>query len=128
MNVRYNKSKVEGYEDSKGQIVIDYHFSNGTQSKEHPHPGKKFTGTSRTCYLPDNEKGREVLKLLQIAFDRKLTFTVSRSITTGQDDQVVWSGIHHKTSAGGGAYGYPDEGYLDRVTEELRDKGVIAEK
>lgn len=57
-----------------------------------------------------------------------MTFTVNRSITTGQDDQVVWNGIHHKTSAGGGAYGYPDETYLDRVTEELKEKGVFIEK
>ncbi len=34
------------------------------------------------------------------------------------------AGIHHKTSAGGGAYGYPDDTYLDRVIDELKGFGV----
>lgn len=32
----------------KGTIIINYYFSSGTMN------GKKFTGTSRTAYLPDS--------------------------------------------------------------------------
>jgi len=70
----------------------------------------------RTAYLPDNKEGREILALFEIAWERKLLFTVGRSVTTGQDNQVVWGGIHQKTSTSGGAtsFGYPDPTYFDR--------------
>lgn len=37
---------------------------------------RNFSSTVRIAYLPNNEEGKEVLELLKIAFDRKLTFTV----------------------------------------------------
>ena len=51
------------------------------------------------------------------------------SVTTGQTDTVVWSGIHHKTNTHGGSsrFGYPDDSYLNRVTLELADRGVTME-
>lgn len=71
-----------------------------------------------------------MLQLLKEAFDRKLIFTVGRSVTTGLDNQVVWNGIHHKTSVSGGAanFAYPDPTYLTRVKEELACKGIVAKK
>jgi deltex-like protein len=68
--------------------------------------------------------------LLKEAFERKLTFTVGRSVTTGLDNQVVWNGIHHKTSTSGGSssFGYPDPTYLTRVKEELACKGIVSKK
>lgn len=66
------------------------------------------------------------MELFKIAFDRKLIFTVGRSVTSGLDNQTVWNGIHHKTSLTGGSagFGYPDETYLKRVKEELALKGI----
>ena len=83
--------------------------------------------TTRIAYLPDSAEGREVCDLLKEAFDRKLTFTVGRSVTTGLDNQIVWNGIHHKTNTSGGAshFGYPDPTYFARVKEELAYKGVV---
>ena len=100
-------------------IVITYNFPNG--------PG--YTGTNRIAYLPNNQEGREVLALLKLAFDRKLTFTVGTSVTTGRKNTVVWNGIHHKTNLYGGAtnFGYPDKSYFNRVKEELAAKGVTKE-
>jgi deltex-like protein len=100
-------------------LVITYNFPNG--------PG--YTGTNRTAYLPNNQEGREVLALLKLAFDRKLTFTVGTSVTTGRKNTVVWNGIHHKTNLYGGAtnFGYPDKSYFNRVKEELAAKGVTKE-
>ncbi|XP_077992667.1 uncharacterized protein LOC144446720 [Glandiceps talaboti] len=119
------KSNLPGYPGC-GTIVITYTIPSGIQGKEHPNPGKRFTGTSRTVFLPDNADGRQVLRLLKIAFDRKLTFTIGTSVTTGLTNTIVWNDIHHKTSRFGGpqAYGYPDPNYLYRVTEELAAKGV----
>ena len=98
-------------------IVIQYNF----------HSGPGYTGTSRKCYLPNNPEGREILALLKVAFDRRLTFVVGTSITTGRKNTVVWNGIHHKTQLFGGPtnFGYPDKNYFNRVKEELAAKGVI---
>lgn len=74
--------------------------------KEHPKPGGHYSGITRMAYLPDNEEGNDVLKLLEKAFDQKLIFTVGTSRTTGRDNQVTWNDIHHKTSISGGPSWY----------------------
>lgn len=67
--------------------------------------------------------------MLVKAFERKHTFIVGTSVTTGATDTVVWSGIHHKTNTHGGSshFGYPDPTYLNRVTLEMADRGVTFE-
>jgi len=120
--------KLPGHQDCGGTIVIKYSFNDGIQTEDHPHPGKPFfaKGFPRLAFLPDNQKGNRVLKLLVKAFLRGLTFTVGLSMTRGEDDCVIWNGIHHKTSIndGGNGHGYPDAGYLDRVTKELSEHGI----
>ena len=105
MFVSYQSTSLPGFKSS-GTIVITYRFASGTQGPDHPNPGKPYTGTSRTAYLPDNIEGIKVLKLLRKAFEQKLTFTIGRSTTTGRDDFVTWNDIHHKTSMTGGPTGY----------------------
>ncbi|XP_062322356.1 E3 ubiquitin-protein ligase DTX3L isoform X13 [Osmerus eperlanus] len=109
-----------------GTIIIDYRIFGGIQSERHPHPGKPFYGTTRFAYLPNNKEGQEVLRLLRKAFDQKLIFTIGTSRTTGEEGMVTWNDIHHKTNKSGGPehFGYPDEGYLARVKEELKSKGI----
>ncbi|CAG9315510.1 unnamed protein product [Blepharisma stoltei] len=114
-----NFMPLDGY-DNCATFQINYEFPNGTRN------GKRYRGTARVAFLPDNPEGNEVLRLLQIAFERKLTFTIGRSVTTGRDNCVIWNGIHHKTSPDGGPpnFGYPDETYFTRVKEELAAKGI----
>uniref|UniRef100_M3ZJC5 E3 ubiquitin-protein ligase n=1 Tax=Xiphophorus maculatus TaxID=8083 RepID=M3ZJC5_XIPMA len=109
-----------------GSIMITYTFPNGKQTKKHPNPGQPYQGTTRTAYLPDNEEGQEVLKLLKKAFDQKMTFTIGTSRTSGLDNQVIWNDISHKTSKTGGpqSFGYPDPSYLSKVKEDLKAKGI----
>ncbi|XP_006629504.1 probable E3 ubiquitin-protein ligase DTX3 [Lepisosteus oculatus] len=118
-------SRLPGYEPY-GTIVIDYTIPSGVQERGHPNPGAGFTGTSRRAFLPDCADGQRVLRLLQRAFEQRLTFTVGTSATTGLSNVVVWNDVHHKTSTHGGpqGFGYPDPGYLLRVQEELRLKGI----
>ncbi|XP_046558137.1 uncharacterized protein LOC124267270 [Haliotis rubra] len=106
-----------------GTITIRYNIPGGIQKEEHPNPGKPYMGAYWTAYLPDSWEGKKVLRLLIVAFDRRLTFTVGRSVTTGAENKVTWNDIHHKTSYFGN-FGYPDPGYLKRVQEELAAKGV----
>ncbi|XP_045396104.1 E3 ubiquitin-protein ligase DTX3L [Lemur catta] len=116
---------LPGYE-SCGSIEIKYDIRGGIQTKEHPHPGKMYPGIQRTAYLPDNKEGREVLRLLQKAFDQKLIFTVGDSRVSGASDVITWNDIHHKTCRFGGpeCYGYPDPTYLKRVKAELKARGI----
>ncbi|KAI4820305.1 hypothetical protein CesoFtcFv8_003843 [Champsocephalus esox] len=118
---------LPGYPDSKS-IRIVYDIPAGIQTNEHPSPGKKFSarGFPRHCYLPDNDKGRKVLKLLIMAWDRRLIFTIGTSSTTGESETVVWNEIHHKTEFGSNltGHGYPDHKYLDNVLTELSAQGV----
>jgi len=112
----------EGY----GHYEIRYDFPHGVQGPNHDHPGTNYSGTKRVCYLPQSPEGKRLLKKLEIAFIRRLTFTIGTSVTNGRTDTVVWNGIHHKTKKIGGEanYGYPDKTYFDRVDEELRNKGI----
>ncbi|XP_029994576.1 probable E3 ubiquitin-protein ligase DTX3 [Sphaeramia orbicularis] len=125
MTVRRSPQSLPGYEHC-GTITIDYHFTAGIQGPEHPNPGVWYSPTRRTAFLPACQEGEKVLKLLRKAFDRKLIFTVGRSVTTGLNNVITWNDIHHKTSRTGGPqrFGYPDPEYLFRVQEELRLKGV----
>lgn len=111
----YNCEGFEGIET----IVIYYDFPSG----------KDYSGTSRIAYLPNTKEGREVLALLKVSFDRKLTFTVGTSVTTGQTNTTIWNGVHHKTNLSGGSqyFGYPDQTYFNRVKQELAAKGVVEE-
>lgn len=45
----------------------------------------------------------------------------------GLENVVTWNDIHHKTYPVPGEHGYPDEGYLDRVLDELSAHGITEE-
>ncbi|KAL4641491.1 E3 ubiquitin-protein ligase DTX4-like isoform X3 [Arapaima gigas] len=121
---------LPGHPDCR-TIRIIYTIPPGIQGPEHPNPGKPFTarGFPRHCYLPDSEKGRKVLRLLLVAWDRRLLFSVGTSSTTGESDTVIWNEVHHKTEFGSNltGHGYPDPGHLDNVLEELRAQGITEE-
>uniref|UniRef100_A0A1A8NLE2 E3 ubiquitin-protein ligase n=1 Tax=Nothobranchius rachovii TaxID=451742 RepID=A0A1A8NLE2_9TELE len=121
---------LPGHPDCKTVRII-YNIPPGIQGPEHPNPGKPFTarGFPRHCYLPDSERGRKVLRLLLVAWDRRLIFSVGTSSTTGESDTVIWNEVHHKTEFGSNltGHGFPDPGHLDNVLEELRAQGITEE-
>ena len=90
MITSYSSISLDGYE-SCGSINITYKFEDGIQGPEHPTPGKKYCGTTRSAFLPDNEEGNKVVKLLQQAFKQKLTFTIGRSSTSGLNNVITWN-------------------------------------
>ena len=120
---RHDGRAVRGY-PGQGVIVIEYQFEDGVQDESQPRPGKPFyaRGFPRQAFLPGSSQGQRVLHMLITAFKRGLTFTIGRSVTTGEEDCLTWNGIHHKTGANG--HGYPDMAYLDRVMQELKLFGV----
>ncbi|XP_041346860.1 probable E3 ubiquitin-protein ligase DTX3 [Gigantopelta aegis] len=74
--------------------------------------------------------GRSILQLLKIAFERKLTFIIGQSTTTGREDTVTWGDISHKTNTHGGPdrNAFPDDTYLSDVRKQLADKGVTEQE
>ena len=80
--------------------VFEYNFN--ILKAEHPSPGTPYKGISRSGHLPDCTEGRLVAKLLNVAFTRRLVFTIGRSRTTGDDGVLTWNDIHHKTRTHGG--------------------------
>ena len=61
---------------NQGTWIINYHFPSGK--------GKNaYRGTSRTAFLPNTDQGKKVLTLLINAFERRHTFIVGDSVTTG---------------------------------------------
>ncbi|KAG8521994.1 E3 ubiquitin-protein ligase DTX3L [Galemys pyrenaicus] len=95
------QSSLPGYK-SCNTIKIVYNMRGGIQTKEHPNPGRPYSGVQRSAYLPNNDEGIEVLQLLRRAFNQKLIFTVGHSRTQGVSDVITWNDIHHKTSIAGG--------------------------
>eukprot|EP00347_Sterkiella_histriomuscorum_P000458 403375785 len=108
----------DGYEGF-GVWEIRYIFPDGKKD------GVKYRGTRRHAYLPDTPEGRESLALLVKSFERRMSFVVGTSVTTGEKNVVVWS-VHHKTNTTGGtsSFGYPDPTYFNRLKLELADRGV----
>jgi len=83
-------------------------------------------GLKRGAYFPNSLEGQRVVDLLRIAWDRRLCFTFGNSLTTGQQNVLVWNTIPHKTNLGGGPpnHGFPDPTYLQRVRDALAQFGI----
>jgi len=102
-----------------GVIMLRYKIETGFQKQYHENPGMLHGSAGRIAYLPDDDQGKQLLKRLKYAFSCGLTFTVGTSLTTGVENSVTWSSIHHKTSLVSGTHGYPDASYFFNANEEL---------
>ena len=91
----------------------------------HPNPGTPYLVKNfpRLAFLPDSDRGKKILTMLNTAFKRRLTFKIGWSATHGEENCVVWSDIEHKTEPAG-EHSYPDHDYLDRVQEALHQHGI----
>lgn len=90
-----------------------------------PENNKRYYGETRIAYLPTTLKGYQVLELFKKAHANRLLFTIGYSLTRNQDNVIIYNGIHMKTSIYGGSHSLRNDlGYLDRVIEELNDKGI----
>ncbi|WP_330926272.1 macro domain-containing protein [Candidatus Sororendozoicomonas aggregata] len=108
-------------EGSRGVIKIDFVFE-GPEEFD----GKKLAITNKkySHYLPNSNKGRQILKGLIKGFKEGVLVTIDRSQTLGQYG-VVWN-VHAKTnSTQGGEHGYPcgDTWYSNPINE-LTSSGI----
>ena len=64
-------------------------------------PGRRYSGMTKTAFLPMSTEGVELVERLHDAFRARLLFTV-KPTADGDDDQLVWNGVCHKTNVFGG--------------------------
>lgn len=117
-----NVLRCSGHPDV-GTLEIRYSFPLSGKGPK----GRKFTAYNfpRVAYVPHTLEGEKVVRMLKVAFQRRLTFTVRDSMTTGEKNAVCWNDIHHRTNhCSAGSFGWPDPTYFNRVSEELASKGV----
>lgn len=109
----------EGY--PSGCLIIRYKFPSGVQKDYHPNPNHRYSGTTRTAYLPDTEEGQQLLWRLKKAFEHGLTFQIGQSLTTGRQNVITWVSIPHKTSPSGNGnpHGFPDPLYFRNCNDAL---------
>nr|XP_043876041.1 E3 ubiquitin-protein ligase DTX3L1 isoform X1 [Solea senegalensis] len=122
MNMEILHRGLPGFSNDN-TIQITFIFPDGIQTEKHPHPGQTYAGLQGTTYLPDNFKGRGVLRLVDKAFYQQLLFTVA----TGKDGKdKVTASIPLKMNPDGESRidDYPDSDYLETVRKLLKDKGI----
>ncbi|XP_076471638.1 uncharacterized protein LOC143301313 [Babylonia areolata] len=132
MKVKYDKTQqLPGF--PPGTFVILYKFPGGKHSEQaRQYAGERYRGKEQTAYLPDVPEGRKVLMLLKIAFDRRLLFRLveiqGSCHSHGRPKyRITLNGIEHKTAKKqAGRYSFPDDGYLNRVQQQLAAVGVFA--
>ena len=56
------------------------------------------------AYIPNIEEAKYVIKLFRKCFNRKLMFTIGKSVTAGKNNVIVWNGIHRLELAAKGIY------------------------
>ncbi|CAK0805813.1 unnamed protein product [Prorocentrum cordatum] len=113
-----SRTRLAGHPDSF-TIVMTFRFPSGRDPA-----GQQYRGRTQHAYLPHDERGKLLLELLRLAFRRRVLFDLRVSAT----DAKYWPAfnIHLKTATTGGpeSFGFPDDGYFQRATEELRENGV----
>jgi len=109
---------LPGFEDYHS-IQITYNFQNGTQNSQHPNPGSPYfaIGFPRTAFLPDTERGRKLLTLLEKAFNAGHTFTVNRA------GDISWATIPHRTEFVGERLSLE---FMDEVLAHLNILGIYS--
>ena len=113
----------------KGTIEIVHKFPAGVQKHGHQNPGQRYGQRTEFIYLPKTKAGMEILGLIHVGWKRKVLYTVGRSVTKELDNQIIWNGVHFKTSKYGGLenYGWPDPTYYARAKDEFKQKGITVE-
>ena len=122
--INNSPNSLPGFECST--IVIRFEIVGGVQGILQPLPGEKFQDFVFETYLPNNSEGKEVLRLLKIAWDRKLLFRIGYNPQTKKYDKVILNGLEMKTRRDGGmiSNGYPDVSYMSRLKSDLGELSI----
>jgi hypothetical protein len=107
-HITYNENPIHDFPRCGSQIITIF-IPSARQTKEHPHPGRMFKGIYVVMYLPDNIEGKDIARMLHIAYRRRLLFRV-------EGHALVPNGVELKR--------YPDKHYFPRVRMDLQEMGI----
>ena len=113
LRVSYSNQDLPGYQ-GVGRIIVGIdatapaQLSNGQMLD--------LTRKNETHYLPNNDVGNELRRLLEVLHEEKLIYKIDKSNTTGKFG--ITFNVHLKTSVNG-EHGYPDRDYPMRVLSEI---------
>lgn len=126
MDVVQDSVSLPGFEPA-GTLCVRFFVAAGFQDLDCPLPGERFSAFQFTTFLPDNSEGQELVRLLSVAWTRRLLFRIGMNPATGRMDILTPNGIEMKTRRLGGimAGGYPDASYMSRLKSDLREVGVV---
>lgn len=96
---------LPGYDPQTQRIIIHFCFPQTPEIQ---------------CYLPQNQEGQRMVRLLRKAFQQKLLFKVD------EQNVLCFNGIELKLNVNGGPlmFGFPDETYLIRLRMDLARLGI----
>ncbi|KAK7123505.1 hypothetical protein R3I93_021816 [Phoxinus phoxinus] len=123
MNCNIERRSLPGYPNDD-TLQITFHFEDGIQSNNHPHPGHGYRGIEFVAYLPENSTGTKIVRLLEQAFQHKLLFTVAANLSGEYCVTPADIPLKTRESGGPGSLGYPDPNYLKSVRKTLKLKGI----
>nr|MDT0252840.1 macro domain-containing protein [Endozoicomonas sp.] len=116
LQIRTESRDLPGYPGA-GRIVV--HIAATTPRSLSDGQQLIITTKAHDHYLPNNDIGKELLRLLKVLHKEKLIYKIDKSLTLGQ--LGITFNFHLKTadSGGEGAHGYPDQGYASRALNEI---------
>ena len=125
LSVATDTTPLPGHDECR-TIKVWFHFEPSLQATDAPLPGEAHDGFDMITYLPDNNEGQEVLRLLRLAWKRRLLFRIGFNPVTKRMNRIVSNGLDLKYAREGGILrgGYPDPSYLSRLKSDLREIGV----
>lgn len=90
-------------------LIVRIFVPSGRQTKLQPAPGHMFKGIHVTMQLPDNQEAQDIVRMLRIAFRRRLLFRVEGNV-------LITNGVELRPFA--------DLGYFSRVRMDLNEMGI----
>ncbi len=123
MEVKFNKSANLKGHPGVGTYEMQFNFESDPNANT-PYLAKNFP---MKAFLPGDNHGRALVKMIHEAFQRRLLFTIIMPMSrralkksTKRGTLIVNPGITLKH----GARGFPDRGYLDRLDQQLNKLGI----
>jgi deltex-like protein len=125
MTVQEELDSLPGHE-THSTLAVHFAIPSGVQDLDFPLPGERFESFKFVTYLPNNSEGQNVLRMLGLAWNRRLLFRIGYNQVSKRLDKIVLNGLELKTNRVGGVTGngFPDVSYMSRLKSDLREIGI----
>ncbi|CAB9513601.1 deltex 3-like (Drosophila) [Seminavis robusta] len=109
-----------------GSIQVTYSINGGVLGPHHQQPGAPFARLSHVTMLPNNTKGRALLKRMEYAFERGLSFDVPSNRPSGALAIYTAACANHVDSLTATLQSWLDPHFIEKCHETLDNLKVPA--